>query len=319
MKKILIISDLKDSLIEKIKNLMSEGWDLVALPDNDNKAIRDNLLGAEIILTLPWFFQDFILEEANDLKWIQTMTAGADGFPLKKLENKGIILTTVHGNLHAIPISEHVLGMMLIISRKFNLFFEQKRKHEWKEIEGEELNGKAVGILGLGNVGIEIARKCKEFGMVVLGMDMIEAKEPFIDKFYTPSQLNEILSNSDFIVITLPLTKETSGMIGEKELRLMRKSAVLINVARGKIVVEKDLIKALQEKWIAGAGLDVFEVEPLEKNSPFYEMENVVFSSHSATLSPPHYERAVDYFIENFNFYTAGKKLKGLVDYKLGF
>ena len=319
MKKILVIANLEERLIKKIKRSITGNWEAVAVSDIDRSLIVKNLPGTEIILTLPWFFQDYILENANDLKWIQTMTAGADGFPLKKIEQKGIMLATVHGNLHAIPMSEHVLGMMLIIARKFNLFFEQKIKHDWEEIEGEELYGKVVGILGLGNVGREIARKCKAFGMVVLGMDINTVKESFIDHFYNPSQLNEVLRNCDFLVITLPLTRNTIGLIGEKELKLMKNNSVLINVARGKIVIEKYLIKALQEKWIAAVGLDVFEKEPLEKNSPFYEMKNVVFSSHSATLSPPHYERAVDYFIENLNFFMANKKLKGLVDFNLGF
>jgi phosphoglycerate dehydrogenase-like enzyme len=212
--------------------------------------------------------------------------------------------------------------MILALTRNLIDSHEQKRTRSWKQLAMEEfaeLHGKRIGILGVGNIGKEIAKKCKAMGMETLGMDIVQELVPFVDRLYPPAELQKLLSGSDFVVNVLPLTPETRGLIGEKELRAMKKEGILINVSRGGIVVEKDLIKALEQRWIAGACLDVFEEEPLSKESKLYELENVVFSPHVSSRSPYHLERVVTFALENLRLYIAGKSLKGLVDYKLGY
>jgi len=139
------------------------------------------------------------------------------------------------------------------------------------------------------------------------------------DRIYPPERLREMLAECDFVVISLPLTSETRGLIGEEELQAMKPTAYLVNVSRGGIVNEPALIKALQEGWIAGAGLDVFEMEPLPPDSPLYDLDNVILSPHVAGFSPHYDERASDLFAENLRRYLAGEELLNLVDKKAGY
>jgi len=174
----------------------------------------------------------------------------------------------------------------------------------------------------LGAVGQEIARLCKAFGMRVIGIrrsDGAASPCPDVDRVYPREQLPELLAESDFVVLALPLTKETQGMIGEKELRVMKPTAFLINVARGAIVDEEALVRALTEKWIAGAGLDVFTREPLPPESPLYAMDNVIFSPHISGDIPDYESRAVEVFCENLRRYLAGEPFLHEVDREKGY
>ena len=214
-------------------------------------------------------------------------------------------------------MGEVVLEMMLMFVKDAPACLRMKQAREWRRYRPKLLRGQTVGILGLGVVGREIARLCKAFGMKVIGVRRSGGPEspfPDVDRVYPRERLPELLAESDFVVLALPLTKETKGMIGEKELRGMKPSAYLINVARGAIVDEGALIRALEEKWIAGAGLDVFIQEPLPPESKFYELPNVIFSPHISGDMPDYESRATEVFCENLRRYLAGEPFLHEVD-----
>jgi phosphoglycerate dehydrogenase-like enzyme len=186
-----------------------------------------------------------------------------------------------------------------------------------------EVEGKTMGILGYGSIGKEIASRCKALGMNVVGLRRDEPSSPQnndrADIIFQDDHLEELLRNSDFVTVALPLTEETRGMIGEEELRMMKKEAYLINIARGGIIKEDVLIKALNNGWIAGAALDVFEKEPLAADHPFYKMSNVLITPHISGTNPEYMNRVIEIFADNLERYLEGKPLKNVVDKKQGY
>ncbi len=270
---------------------------------------------AEVIYGWIHHFPKNLPERTSRLKWIQTMSAGVDRLPGEILKSH-VRIATARG-LHRTPMGEVVLEMMLMFVKDAPSCLLMKQAREWRRFRPKLLRGQTVGILGLGAIGREIARLCKAFGMKVIGVRRSGGPEPpfpDVDRVYPRDCLPELLAESDFVVLALPLTKETKGMIGEKELRGMKPSAYLINVARGAIVDEGALLRALEEKWIAGAGLDVFIQEPLPPESKFYELPNVIFSPHISGDMPDYELRATEVFCENLRRYLAGEPFLHEVD-----
>jgi len=251
----------------------------------------------------------------GEKKWIQTMSAGIDLLP-EEIRRSRIRIVNTSG-LHGTPMGEMVLEIMLMFAKDAPACFRMKQAREWKRFRPKLLKGQTVGILGLGVVGREIARLCKAFGMKVIGIRRSGQPEhpfPEVDRVYPREQLLEVLAESDYIVLALPHTKETRSLIGEQELRGMKPSAFLINLARGAIVDEGALVRALEEKWIAGAGLDVFLKEPLPPESKFYELPNVIFSPHISGDMPDYESRATGVFCENLRRYLSGEPFLHEVD-----
>jgi phosphoglycerate dehydrogenase-like enzyme len=259
--------------------------------------------------------------ELPHLRWVQQDFAGTDwlwNYP--DIIEKDFILTNASG-VHAIPISEHILALMLALSRDIPFSLRQQTKRQWKR-RGRvcELEGSTLGIIGLGKIGEKTAEKAKALKMRVLANRRNpERSSPYIDRMYGTEGLEELLSLSDWVVIAAPMTPETKGLIGEKELQGMKQSAYLINIARGSIVQEKALIRALQEGWIAGAGLDVFETEPLPEDSPLWEMENVIITCHYAGATPFYFDRVMEIFLENMRRYQSGEPLINQVNKQRGY
>ena len=270
---------------------------------------------AEVIYGWIHHFPKNLPERTSRLKWIQTMSAGVDRLPGEILKSH-VRIATARG-LHRTPMGEVVLEMMLMFVKDAPSCLLMKQAREWRRFRPKLLRGQTVGILGLGAIGREIARLCKAFGMKVIGLRRSGGPEtpfPDVDRVYLRERLPELLAESDFVVLALPLTKETKGMIGEKELRGMKPSAYLINVARGAIVDEEALLRALEEKWIAGAGLDVFIQEPLPPESKFYELPSVIFSPHISGDMPDYELRATEVFCENLRRYLEGEPFLHEVD-----
>jgi phosphoglycerate dehydrogenase-like enzyme len=206
-----------------------------------------------------------------------------------------------------------VLAMMLFRAKGIGAWVEQQRKHEWMQHPGSDLNGLTCGIIGTGAIGGEVARLAKACGMRTLGVRRSGRPARHVDEMLSSSRLSSLLKASDFVVVACPLTKETEGLIGERELRSMKATASLINIARGRIIDEGWLIRALNEGWIAGACLDVFETEPLPASSPLWDMPNVVVTPHNSAISPLNMERAMTIFIDNLGRFAAGKPLRNRV------
>jgi len=277
------------------------------------------LAGAEVIygLRLP---KD-IIARAPKLKWVQVMAAGVDRFLDSEFLQSSVIMTNMSG-IHATPIGEFILGLMLMFAKQAPLRFHLKQKKQWLQFAPTVLRSKTVGIVGLGNVGREVARLAKAFGMRVVATRRAAkqvGRTRYVDVMLRREQLPQLLSDSDFVVLTLPFTSETNRLIGEGELRTMKPTAYLINVSRGGIVDEEALIRALDERWIAGAGLDVFATEPLPTDSRLWEFHNVIFSSHVAGSTGDYAIRATGVFCENLKRYLNGKRLLNVIDEKKGY
>jgi D-2-hydroxyacid dehydrogenase (NADP+) len=273
---------------------------------------------AEVIYGWIHQFPRNLLARTSGLRWIQVMSAGVDRLPDEMLKSP-ISIVTVSG-LHGAPMGEVVLEMMLMLAKDAPACQQMKQSREWKRYTPRLLKGQTVGILGLGHVGREIARLCRAFGMTVAGLRRSDGPAAVeVDRVYPRGELRGLLAESDFVVLALPLTAETRGLIGEAELRCMKPNAYLINVARGAVVDEAALIRALEEKRIAGAGLDVFVREPLPPESPFYGLPTVIFSPHISGEMPDYEARATDIFCENLRRYIAGEPFLHEVDKGKGY
>jgi D-2-hydroxyacid dehydrogenase (NADP+) len=326
---VVITSPIDKPLVEKIKAVSDRirvdsvaHW-IVAEKKGDfsnQQELKLLLKQAEVIFGWIHQFPKNLSARTDRLKWIQVMTAGVDRLPEEILKS-GIRVANASG-LHSSAMGEVVLEMMLMFVKDAAACIRMKQEKEWRRYRPGILRGQTAGILGLGAVGKEIARLCKAFGMKVIGIRRsggAVSPLPEVDHVYRREQLPVMLAESDFVVLALPLTKETEGMIGEMELRGMKPTAFLINVARGAIVDEGVLIRALEEKWIAGAGLDVFTREPLPPESPLYAMPNVIYSPHISGEIPDYESRATEIFCENLRRYLAGEPFLHEVDREKGY
>jgi D-2-hydroxyacid dehydrogenase (NADP+) len=325
---ILITTAIDEASLNRIKSVSSriKLTDISKLAQSEKKgdeAARkqlDALLsGAQIIygFRLP----DNFIVRAPKLKWFQTMSAGVDRFLDEEFRRSSVIMTSVKG-IHATPIGEFVLGLMLMLAKKAPLAFQQKQQKQWQPFLATTLRSKTVGIVGLGHIGREVARLAKAFGMKVVATRRSAGKSQrarYADRLLPPNRLPELLAESDYVVLTLPLTSETRGIIGDKELRSMKPTAYLINIARGNLIDEAALVRALEEKRIAGAGLDVFATEPLPKDSPLWDFSEVIISPHIAGGMEDYVARATAVFCENLRRYLSGRKLINIVDKKKGY
>jgi len=259
--------------------------------------------------------------EMPNLTWCQQTGAGANWLlDTPEIIESELILTNASG-VHAIPIAEHILALVLSLSRGIHKHLRSQVKKKWdRRAPILELEGSTMGLVGVGKIGQKTAEKAKGLNMKVLGLRRNPERDvQHIDTMYGPDDLLEMLPKCDWVVVTAAMTSETQGLIGEPELRAMKNSAYIINIARGPIICEEILVKALQGGWIAGAGLDVFEQEPLPETSPLWEMENIIITPHYAGATPYYVDRLLDIFTENLRRYQAGEPLINVVDKKLGY
>lgn len=317
-RKLVITLNIEEQYLQQIKKVIPD-WEIFA--GRDKEVWLDHLKDAEIVANWRKAVADYCLQDGAKLKWIQTWSAGVNSLPLQELNAKGIALTSANG-VHAYPISETIFALMLSLTRKIHTYIRNQQAKMWDEANIHlELHQKTIGIIGVGAIGREVAKIAKAFGMKVLGVRNSGKPAEFVDQMYTKGQLNDILPECDYVVVTLPLTEETELLFGKKQFALMKQAAFFINIGRGPIVVEQELIEALQEKRIAGAGLDVFETEPLPESSPLWEMENVIITPHTSGLTE-HYDQRVieDIFIPNLKIYLDGGTPNiNHVDYKKGY
>lgn len=259
-----------------------------------------------------------LLPHAKRLKWIHTLSAGVDEILCPALAQSDILLTNSRG-IHGIPISEHVLAMLLTFSRSLRQTYQNQQKKVWEALPYEELYEKTIAVVGLGSIGREIAKRTKALGMNVLAIKRTVTQEIFVDKLYTMEQLPHLLSSADYVVVTLPLTPETQNLFTLNTFRNMKKSAYFINVARGPIVNEADLITALSTGVIRGAALDVFAEEPLPPESPLWDLDNLIITPHIAAKSPYYIDRALKLFLENLNKFSMHSNMFNIINKETGY
>ncbi|CAH0196289.1 Putative 2-hydroxyacid dehydrogenase HI_1556 [Peribacillus sp. Bi96] len=263
-----------------------------------------------------------ILKKAPKIEWVHSDSAGVEAMLNEDIQNRDVTITNVKG-CTSVPIAEHTIAMLFSLARGMPTMIRNQMNKKWVEIPVTDLENSTVGIIGYGDIGFEIAKRCKALGMTVIGCRRNPAKrnegyEP-ADLIMGMDQVDEVLSRSDFVVLALPFTKETSYFLNEERLNRMKKGSYLINVGRGNTIVDEDLIESLSNGHIAGAALDVFEVEPLPEDHPFWQLENVIVSPHNAYNSAKHLDRVMQLFLKNLKLFSEGKPLMNVVEKKLGY
>jgi phosphoglycerate dehydrogenase-like enzyme len=259
----------------------------------------------DILMTIR--ISDDLIKKASKLKWIHAITTGVDYIVNLPSLKKEVILTSTRG-IHGPQVSEMAFLLMLALNRNFPEVVRNQDKGVWERWQGKLLWKKKVGILGVGVIGEEIARKAKAFGMEVFGIDILKRKLDCIDVFYGPEDMVKVAKEVDYLVIVAPNTPETEKIVDTKVLSAMKPTAFLLNLGRGEIVDEEALIRALKSGKIAGAGLDTYLKEPLPKEHPFWGMKNVIVSPHVAGMSDIYVEQALTIFEENLRRFIKGDR-----------
>lgn len=288
--------------------------------DNSRQAELDAML-AETDVLFGFIPPQNIIARAPRLKWFQATSAGVDRHRDTEIWKSKAIITGVSG-IHATPIGEFVISLMLMFAKNAPLGFKMMQTKKWERYASGTLRGKTVGIIGVGHIGMEVARLAKAFGMKVIGTrrsTKTAGRARNVDLLLPTSRLKEILKQSDYVTVCCPLTPETRHIIGEAELKTMKPTARIINIGRGELIDPEALVKALREKWIAGAGLDVTVPEPLPPDSPLWDFDNVILSPHISGGMEDYMLRAAELFADNLRRYLAGKKLRNVVSRKKGY
>ncbi|MGB9775438.1 MAG: D-2-hydroxyacid dehydrogenase [Anaerolineae bacterium] len=313
---------LPDHLIEHLRESVCQiAPDCEIVPVGPDGEIAESLEGADVLF-LRWGLDPEatrrILTRIPNLRWVHTISAGVDHLLFPELRDSDTILTNASGVFN-VPIAETVMAYILAVVKRMPEFWALQREHRWEKRPLRELRGLTVGIVGLGDIGTEVARLCRAFGMRVLGLRRRPALSDVADEVLPPDRLHDLLARSDFVVIAVPLTAQTRGMIGRAELAAMKPDAWLINISRGAIVDEEALVEALRAGRIGGACLDVFVEEPLPPESPLWDLPNVIITPHNSWSSPYIEEREIDLFLENLRRYVVGEPLLNVVDKQAGY
>jgi phosphoglycerate dehydrogenase-like enzyme len=353
--KAIIAQDLLPALGTRLEEA-APGLEVVPIaPPGD---VPPNAEGAEIFLynySLPAGVMGRLVAAVPALRWIHSMSAGVDQFLKPGFVESDVVFTNSVG-AHAPAIAESVFGMLLFVVKRLGEHWDAQKEHRWGRARKDELRGKTLGVIGLGHVGAEVARLGQAFGMRVVATRRAAGLHPVsalrapgqgpvtghslaappsarleavsrraaeasetVDEVWGPGGLPRLLAESDFVVMCAALTAETRGMIGEAELRQMKPTAWFVNIARGALVQEDALLRALREQWITGACLDVFAQEPLPPDSLFWSLPNVFVTPHSSASTPQLMGRALDIFLENLRRYRAGRPLLNVVDKRRGY
>ena len=263
------------------------------------------------------------LANAQRLQWLQTFGAGVDWLLTPNLRGREDLQVTNARGIHAQPIAEHVLGLVLAFSRQLHRAVRQQSARVWQSAELQAgvstLDGATLGIVGLGAIGRRIAPIAGAFGMRVIALKRLPGSAPGVERLFGPGQLSPFLKEAEYIVNTLPLTAQTRGYFGPREFAAMRSDAVFINVGRGATVQTEALLRALESGSIAGAALDVTDPEPLPADHPLWSLDNVILTPHYAGAHPGYVQRASAIFLENLARFVAGNELLNLVDKHAGY
>jgi glyoxylate/hydroxypyruvate reductase A len=274
-------------------------------------------LAARAEVLVAWKAGGF-LKNMPRLRWIQAMTAGVESWLERPELRADVTLTCARGS-HRIPVPENILGALFHLTKPYMDIALDQRESRWTKRMSVALAGQTLGILGLGTIGQELARKAAALEMTVIGTKRSPGPVPHVGKVYSPAETDAVLGLSDFVVLLLPATPETENSINAARLRAMKRTAWLLNFARGALIVDADLIAAVQSGTIAGAVLDVFREEPLPAAHPFWTTQGILVLPHIGGGHPDRRAIVADMFAENARRYLEGRPLNALVDRKRGY
>jgi len=258
--------------------------------------------------------------QCSELRWYHALSAGVDDLPLQQFAKQHVKLTNSSG-IHGIPMAEQVMGMMLMFSRNLHSYVRNQLNQEWSRDypKLDELYGKTLCIVGAGRIGQAVAERAKAFGMHVLGVKRTAEALPNFDEVVSTAYLKQVLAKSDYVLLLIPLTESTRHFFRREHFQWMKPTAIFLNFARGDVVDEDGLVQALEERSIAGAGIDVTSKEPLPMKHPLWEFSNVILTPHVAGVSQLYYDRAFKLFAENYREWVAGRPLPNEVNLELGY
>ena len=270
-------------------------------------------IGEADVLCVSMLWRSELIERAPKLAFIQSISAGTDQYSRDSLKIAGIRLASAQG-VNAAAVAEHAMALVLALARQLHLARDNQRARHWRGMisdltqREDELGGKTLLIVGLGRIGVHLARLARAFGMRVIATKRdVSAGEGLADAVFPPDRLTEQLADADVVVLTCPLTTQTEGLIDARALAAMKPSALLINVARGRVVQEAALIAALAEKRIAGAGIDCTVEEPLPASSPLWALDNAIITPHAAGETRRYEDNVIDLLLDNLERFWRGE------------
>ena len=259
--------------------------------------------------------------ELRQLQWVHSLWAGLEATLFPELIESPVVLTNGRG-VFARSLGEFAIAGMLHFAKNISRMKVQQASARWGAFDVEELHGRTFGIVGYGAIGRFAAERARAFGMKIVALRRHperSADDPLIDRAYPPEKLLSLVAESDYILAAAPLTPETRGLIGEPAFAAMKPNAVFINLGRGPVVVEEQLVRALRERRIRGAVLDVFDQEPLPASHPLWSLDNVLLSPHTADHTDTWLQEAAELFLENYRRFAAGEPLMNVTDKRLGY
>lgn len=303
--------------LERIRNL---GYEVIFASESNKsslgKLIDEELESIDILATYNCF-EKIDISKMKNLKYIQLSSTGFDQVPIEKLKNKDILLCNNKGG-YSIPISEWIVSAILQIYKNTKSFYDKQSKKQWIcDYSVSEIYGKKIGFLGTGTLAMESAKRLKAFGVEIWGWNTDGRDIKYFDKSFSKEDINEVLSNCDIVISTIPSTKETYKLMNEEKFEIMKENSSFINVGRGNVVDEEDLLKYASK--FRGIALDVFEQEPLNQSSELWNLENIIITPHNSWVSDQNHERSFNLFYNNLKRYISGKNPENIVEIEKGY
>lgn len=292
---------------------------------NTYENVEQHIADAEIMFGISLRPAQFLA--AKKLRWIHSQAAAVHQLMFPELVKSDVMVTNAR-EVHGPVVAEQVMAMILALAKQIPAALRFQQQHVWGQDQisrdhspRRDIAGATLGLVGLGSIGRNVARHASAMGMRVIAVREHPEKEKptAVDEIFPTAKLNALLTQSDYVVLSAPVTPETTGMIGREQLAAMKVTACIINVGRGPLINEAALIEALRQRRIGGAALDVFDEEPLPGDSPFWDLENVLVTPHTAGISEKMWERHYALFSENLRRYLSGQPLLGVVDKLLGY
>lgn len=317
---LLVLADPTEPQLAMLQNLPEETTIAVGeLPEAFERTAAD----ANIILD--WSGNKKLLEQvwrmSPRVQWVHSRSAGLDGKLFPALVESPVTLTNGRG-VFSQSLGEFAIAGALFFAKDLRRMLRSQAEGRWDPFDILEIRGQTMGIVGYGDIGRAVAQRADALGMKVLALRRrpeLSRGDPCVAEVFSWDRKLEMLSQCDYVVAAAPLTPETRGMIGAEEFARMKPTAVIMNVGRGPVIDEAAMIRALEDKRIKGAALDVFDTEPLPAGHPFYRMDNVLMSAHCADHTSDWLDRAMAFFLENFARFRKGEPLLNVVDKKLGY
>jgi phosphoglycerate dehydrogenase-like enzyme len=301
------------------------------LPDDTGIAVGNSVeaferTASDATVIFSWSIAGQLLRDVfamcHHVQWVHSRSAGLDGVLSPEMIESPVPLTNGSG-VFSPSLGEFALAAILHFAKDLRRMVRNQEKGVWEQFDITQIAGQTVGIVGYGDIGRAVATRCRAMGMRVLGLRRSGAPiynvDPLVDKVYTPSDLLEMLPQCDYVVCAAPLTAETKGLIDREAFAAMKPQSVIINLGRGPVIDEAAMVDALSTGRIKGAALDVFDHEPLPAGHPLYSLQNVLLSPHSADHTPDWLERAMQFFLDQFERFRTGVPLLNVVDKKLGY